>query len=107
TLTFDEIDAGVGGAVATQVGDRLCEVAEGRQVLVVTHLPQIACRAGHHLFVRKAVRGGLTATTVAVMDGEDRVREVARMLDGDPASEASLGHARELLGGRQALDRAG
>lgn len=107
TLVFDEIDAGVGGAVATQVGDRLQQVARGRQVLVVTHLPQIACRAERHLFVEKRSRGGATTTNVQALEGEERVREVARMLDGEPASDASLRHARELLGQDVRVDRAG
>jgi len=97
TVVFDEIDAGVGGAVATQVGARLEAVAGGRQVLVVTHLPQIACRGGHHLAVEKRVRGGVTTTMVESLEGEARVREIARMLDGAPLSEASLDHARVLL----------
>ena len=110
TLVFDEIDAGVGGAVATQVGNRLQQVSRGRQVLVVTHLPQIACRAGLHLQVEKVIDQGVTRTMVAPLTGEDRVREVARMLDGAPASEASLRHARELLsdlGSAEAVDKAG
>ncbi|NNM34608.1 MAG: DNA repair protein RecN, partial [Gemmatimonadetes bacterium] len=111
-VVFDEIDAGVGGAVATQVGSRLEAVGEGRQVLVVTHLPQIACRGAHHISVEKRVQGGVTRTAVRELTGEDRAREIARMLDGEPASEASLEHARTLLGlgsvqGEGATRRAG
>ena len=97
-VVFDEIDAGVGGAVATQVGSRLEAVSQGRQVLVVTHLAQIACRGAHHLSVEKHVEGGLTRTVVRELEGEARAREVARMLDGEPASAASMEHARALLG---------
>jgi DNA repair protein RecN (Recombination protein N) len=99
TLIFDEIDAGIGGRVARQVGEKLGRVAEQHQVFVVTHLPQIASRADHHLLVQKSERNGMTATYVDVLTQETRVREVARLLGGDPESVVSLDHARELLGG--------
>jgi DNA repair protein RecN (Recombination protein N) len=99
TLIFDEIDAGIGGRVARQVGEKLARVAEQHQVFVVTHLPQIASRADHHLLVQKSERDGMTATHVDVLTPETRVREVARLLGGDPESGVSLDHARELLGG--------
>ncbi|HEX2167429.1 MAG TPA: DNA repair protein RecN [Longimicrobiales bacterium] len=98
TLVFDEIDAGIGGRVANQVGDKLKRVAEGHQVFVITHLPQIASRADTHLLVLKADRKGITATDVQPLDGGERVRELARLLGGDPESEVSIEHARELLG---------
>jgi DNA repair protein RecN (Recombination protein N) len=98
TLVFDEIDAGIGGRVAHQVGARLREVAARHQVLVVTHLPQIAARADHHVAVEKVSRRGVTAADVHVLEGEARIRELARMLGGDPESAAGLEHARELLG---------
>jgi DNA repair protein RecN (Recombination protein N) len=101
TLVFDEVDAGVGGAVALQVGDKMREVAESHQVFAITHLPQIASRAQTHLLVRKGESGGVTTTEVEELGVEERVREVARMLGGDPESEVSRSHARELL------DRAG
>jgi DNA repair protein RecN (Recombination protein N) len=99
TLIFDEIDAGIGGRVARQVGEKLARVAAQHQVFVVTHLPQIASRADHHLLVQKSERDGMTATYVDVLTRETRVREVARLLGGDPESDVSLDHARELLGG--------
>jgi DNA repair protein RecN (Recombination protein N) len=99
TLIFDEVDAGIGGRVARQVGEKLAQVARQHQVFVVTHLPQIASRADHHLLVRKAERDGMTTTSVDVLTAEARVREVARLLGGDPESGVSLDHARELLGG--------
>jgi DNA repair protein RecN (Recombination protein N) len=99
TLIFDEIDAGIGGRVARQVGEKLGRVAQQHQVFVVTHLPQIASRADHHLLVQKGERDGMTATHVEVLEPDDRVREVARLLGGDPESDVSLDHARELLGG--------
>jgi DNA repair protein RecN (Recombination protein N) len=97
TLVFDEIDAGIGGTVATAVGRTLQRVAEHHQVFVITHLPQLAARAGAHLLVSKEARLGMAATSVAALDGEDRVREIARMLGGDPESETSREHARELM----------
>ena len=98
TLIFDEIDAGIGGVVAGRVGERLQEVARGRQVLVVTHLARIAARASNHLLVEKLAREGTTVAALRRLDGEERVREIARMLGGDPESTPSLDHARELLG---------
>ena len=97
TLIFDEIDAGIGGVVAGRVGERLDEVARGRQVLVVTHLARIAARASNHLLVEKTAGKGTTVTALRRLDGEERVREIARMLGGDPESAPSLDHARELL----------
>ena len=98
TLVFDEIDAGIGGVVAGRVGERLQEVARGRQVLVVTHLARIAARASNHLLVEKVAAKDTTVTALRRLDGEERVREIARMLGGDPESASSLDHARELLG---------
>jgi DNA repair protein RecN (Recombination protein N) len=97
TLVFDEIDAGIGGKVAVQVGAKLRAVAEHHQVFVITHLPQIASRAHHHMLVEKTEREGTTLTRVARLQGNDRVRELARMLGGDPESATSQAHARELL----------
>src|SRR5690606_22129879 len=97
TLVFDEVDAGIGGRVAHAVGEKLREVARDRQVFVITHLPQIASRAQHHLLVRKEERGGRTATTVEELRADARIAELARLLGGDPESATSLAHARELL----------
>src|SRR5690606_4827757 len=97
TLVFDEVDTGIGGRIALQVGDKMRQVAESHQVFAITHLPQIASRAHAHLLVRKREKGGVTTTEVDLLDAEERVREVARMLGGDPESEVSLQHARELL----------
>jgi DNA repair protein RecN (Recombination protein N) len=97
TLVFDEIDTGVGGRVAHSVADRLREVARSHQVFVVTHLAQIAARADHHLLVEKVSTGQRAATHVREVRGEMRVGELARLLGGDPESDASLEHARELL----------
>jgi DNA repair protein RecN (Recombination protein N) len=97
TLVFDEVDVGIGGRVAHRVAETLRMVAAAHQVLVVTHLPQIASRADHHLLVEKTAAEGRTATAVHELSGDARVHELARLLGGDPESAASLQHARELL----------
>ena len=97
TLIFDEVDAGIGGRVATQVADKLRDVAQHHQVFVITHLPQLASRAAHHLLVEKVEREGTTLTRVSNLRSDERVRELARMLGGDPESDVSLEHAREML----------
>lgn len=99
TLIFDEIDRGVGGATADAVGRRLAALAEGGQVLVVTHSPQVAARGAHHWQVSKAVRGGLTLSSVAELVGEDRVEELARMLAGDTLTPEARAAAQALLDG--------
>lgn len=97
TLVFDEVDAGIGGKVGLQVGEKMREVAGTHQVFAITHLPQIASRAHVHLLVRKGERDGRTTTDVLPLEADDRVHEIARMLGGDPESAVSLEHARELL----------
>ncbi len=97
TLIFDEVDSGIGGAVAHTVGRLLRQLGADRQVLAVTHLPQVAACAQHHLLVSKLQQGEVTLSTVQPIAGESRVRELARMLGGHDGSEVSLAHARELL----------
>jgi DNA repair protein RecN (Recombination protein N) len=97
TMVFDEVDAGVGGGAALALGDALREVGESRQVLVVTHLAQVAARATHQISVLKQQIGGRTVTTASTVEGEDRVIELSRMLSGHPDSDAARAHARELL----------
>jgi DNA repair protein RecN (Recombination protein N) len=97
TLVFDEVDAGIGGRVGLQVGETMRSVASHHQVFAITHLPQIAARAHHHILVSKGARGGVTTADVTVLVGEDRIAEIARMLGGDPESDVSRAHARELL----------
>ncbi len=99
TLLFDEVDAGIGGEAAIAVGRALAELATRHQVFVVTHLAQVAAMADQHLVVRKRVRRGTTTTEVSVVEGDDRVAEVARMLSGHATSAAAREHALELLGG--------
>jgi len=97
TLIFDEIDAGVGGAVAETVGRLMKQLGRERQVLAVTHLPQVAACADQHLVVAKALRGGQTSSEVRPVSGETRVAEIARMLGGERLSSTSLAHAQEML----------
>ncbi|PYP75556.1 MAG: DNA repair protein RecN [Gemmatimonadetes bacterium] len=103
TLVFDEVDAGIGGRVGLQVGETMRRVASYHQVFAITHLPQIAARAHHHILVSKGARGGVTTADVAVLEGDPRTAEIARMLGGDPESEVSRAHARELLDTAAAL----
>jgi DNA repair protein RecN (Recombination protein N) len=98
TLIFDEVDAGVGGAVAETVGRLMKQLGRDRQVLAVTHLPQVAACADHHLVVAKQARAGGVASSVAAVEGEQRVAEVARMLGGERLSGTTLTHAKEMLG---------
>lgn len=97
TLIFDEIDRGVGGATADAVGRRLAALADGSQVLVVTHSPQVAARGGHHWLVSKSVTGAVTTSQVIPLDAAARVDEIARMLAGDTVSDEARAAARALL----------
>lgn len=96
-LIFDEVDAGIGGRTADTVGRKLRQVARARQVLCITHLPQIACFADHHFRVDKRVEGERTVSSVSPLAKEERVREIARMLGGESVTETSLKHGRELI----------
>jgi DNA repair protein RecN (Recombination protein N) len=98
-LVFDEVDAGVGGSAATAVGAALAALGRRSQVLVVTHLPQVAAQADHQLAVLKTEQDGRTVSRVAELDSEARVVELSRMLSGSPDSETARTHARELLAG--------
>jgi DNA repair protein RecN (Recombination protein N) len=97
TLVFDEVDAGIGGRVGLQVGETMRRVASYHQVFAITHLPQIAARGHHHILVSKGARGGVTTADVTVLVDDARATEIARMLGGDPESDVSRAHARELL----------
>jgi DNA repair protein RecN (Recombination protein N) len=94
---FDEIDAGLGGQVAQQIGECLKEVGHQQQVLAITHLASVAARADHHFVIEKSVEGGTTSTTVREASGDDRVREIARMLAGDTVTAESRALATQLL----------
>jgi DNA repair protein RecN (Recombination protein N) len=97
TLIFDEVDAGVGGAVAETVGRLMQQLGADRQVLAVTHLPQVAACADHHLVVRKHTQGVHTSSQVSAVTEEARVKELARMLGGERLMDSTLAHARDLL----------
>jgi DNA repair protein RecN (Recombination protein N) len=97
TLIFDEVDSGVGGAVAETVGRLMQQLGTDRQVLAVTHLPQVAACADHHLVVSKTLQGKATLSTVTAVHSEQRVGEIARMLGGEKLSSTTLAHAKEML----------
>ncbi len=99
TLVFDEVDAGIGGTAATAVGRALAEVGRAHQVLVVTHLAQVAALATTQVAVTKSVTGGVTTAVAAVVAGDGRIEELARMLSGAEGGEAARRHAVELLHG--------
>lgn len=99
TFVFDEVDSGVGGASATEIGRRLARLAETSQVIVVTHLAQVAAFSTNHLVVEKGSDGAVTSSSVRLVHAEDRAVEMARLLSGDTDSEHALAHARELLEG--------
>lgn len=97
TYLFDEVDAGVGGKAAVEIGRRLAKLAKSAQVVVVTHLPQVAAFADRQLLVEKTVDGSVTRSGVTVLEGEDRIRELSRMLAGQEDSQTARAHAEELL----------
>lgn len=103
TFIFDEVDAGVGGASAIEIGRRLARLARTSQVIVVTHLAQVAAFATNHLRVVKDSDGHVTASSVQQLSGDERIEEMARMLSGLPDSESGLTHARELIASAQEL----
>jgi DNA repair protein RecN (Recombination protein N) len=96
-LIFDEVDAGIGGEVATSVGEKLAALGDGRQILCVTHLAQVACRAATHFHVSKQVDGGRTKVNIEQLEGTRRLETIALMLGGRVATAASRKHAQELL----------
>ncbi|AWZ07444.1 DNA repair protein RecN [Streptomyces sp. ICC1] len=101
TYLFDEVDAGVGGKAAIEVGRRLAKLAKSAQVVVVTHLPQVAAFADRQLLVEKTSDGSVTRSGVTVLEGEDRIRELSRMLAGHEDSASARAHAEELLAAAQ------
>jgi DNA repair protein RecN (Recombination protein N) len=99
TLIFDEVDVGIGGSVAEAVGRRLAKLGETRQVLVITHLPQVAARGTRHLRVSKQARGGFVSSNIELLDAGTRVEEIARMLGGLKITATTRQHAAEMLAG--------
>jgi DNA repair protein RecN (Recombination protein N) len=106
TLVFDEVDAGIGGTTALALGSALAELGQEHQVLVVTHLPQVAAFADAQVRIDKRVDGERTATSASPVTGDDRVVELSRMLSGQPESATAREHAGELLAGAAARRRA-
>jgi DNA repair protein RecN (Recombination protein N) len=107
TFVFDEVDAGVGGKAAVEIGRRLSRLADSAQVIVVTHLPQVAAFADRHVVVVKSDDGTVTSSGLTVLDDAGRVRELSRMLAGLEDSETALAHAQELLAAAQDARSAG
>lgn len=97
TVVFDEVDAGIGGAVAEVVGRKLSALAKHHQIICITHLPQIACFGQRHLFISKSVAAGRTSTTMRPLSAKERIDEIARMLGGQEITAATLTHAEEML----------
>ncbi|MDX2451867.1 DNA repair protein RecN [Desulfosarcina sp.] len=97
TVIFDEVDAGIGGAVADVVGKKLEALSKKHQLICITHLPQIARFGDQHYYIEKQVKNGRTATTIRPMDQEDRIKEIARMLGGEIVTRTALEHARTLM----------
>jgi len=97
TLIFDEVDAGIGGAVAETVGKLLRQLGQSHQILCVTHLPQVAAQGNHHLKVSKSQAGNTTLSQVSPLSRTERVEEIARMLGGATITDTTRRHARELL----------
>ena len=96
TLIFDEIDTGISGRTAEKVGEKLQKIAKNHQVILITHLPQIAAKADHHFLIEKTVENGVTHTGIHPLEEKESIEELARLLGGDEISEASLENAREL-----------
>ncbi len=103
TLIFDEIDNGISGRIAQIVGKKLRTMAEDRQLIVITHLPQIAAMGGIHYSVRKSEVAGRTRIDVERLEGEQRVEDLALLLGGEQVTEFSLANARELLNSGESL----
>ena len=98
TVVFDEVDAGISGATAEVVGEKLQSLAEYHQILCITHLPQIASKGGAHFLVKKTVDKNRTQTVISQLDQDGRINEIARLLGGKVISEQAVAHAREVLG---------
>jgi len=97
TMIFDEVDSGIGGSVAEIVGQRLRQLGKKRQVICVTHLPQVAAQSHHHLFVSKEHSIDVTASNITALTTKQRIEEIARMLGGITITQQTLAHAEEML----------
>jgi len=101
TIVFDEVDAGISGATAEVVGEKLFSLAAFHQILCITHLPQIACQGENHFLVKKEVASGRTRATITELTSEERVREIARLLGGRITTSHAIAHAKDMLGGNR------
>ncbi len=99
SMVFDEVDTGVSGVAAQRVGEKLAQLSRGRQILCVTHLPQLAALADSHLLITKQVRDGRTYTEITPLDREARKRELSRLISGENVTTVSLAAAEELIAG--------
>ena len=97
SMVFDEVDTGVSGIAAQRVGEKLAALSSEKQVICITHLPQIAAMADHHYLIEKSVSGGKTRTTVQLLDSDGAGREIARLHGGDHVTELTLASAKEQL----------
>jgi DNA repair protein RecN (Recombination protein N) len=97
TSIFDEVDSGIGGAVAAVVGRKLKAISQARQVVCITHLPQVAAFADSHVRISKMVKAGRTVASMGGLAGDERVSEIARMLGGEKITDTTMAHAREML----------
>jgi DNA repair protein RecN (Recombination protein N) len=97
TIIFDEVDSGVSGEIAEKVGAIIKKMSHGKQVINITHLPQVAGKGDYHYLVHKYDEAGATITDIKLLGDEDRVLEIARMLSGEELTEAAISNARELL----------
>ena len=97
TMVFDEVDSGIGGAVSTAVGERLKKLGKNRQVLVVTHSPQVASLGVHHFLVKKKLVNNITSIDVIKIDGHDKTNEIARMLSGKQITNEAIEAAKKLI----------
>jgi DNA repair protein RecN (Recombination protein N) len=98
TIIFDEVDSGISGATAEVIGEKLLNLSRFHQILCITHLPQIASKGKTHFLVKKVVSGGRTEATLLELEGEARVREIARLLAGKEITATAVAHAEEMLG---------
>ena len=96
-MIFDEIDAQIGGRLGTITGKKLKEISQNRQVLLITHLPQIASFADTHFKISKSVKAGRALTNVELLDKDERIKEIAKMMSGEHESKISITHAQEML----------
>jgi DNA repair protein RecN (Recombination protein N) len=96
-LIFDEIDAQIGGRLGTVIGTKLKEISQHRQVILITHLPQIAAFADTHFKISKVVQTGRTKTLVVPLNGQDRIQEMAHMMAGDKMTPVAIKHAEDML----------